>query len=311
MPNDQQPNSFEATAANTPASLEINAPQGEFARLIPSSRLARLAFSQVVEKILHDPDEYIHISKFIRFTKAGEEDGFSELSDLSEGVRAPSPPFRLWNGHYNLDLKVPPAKPQLGWILGSRCASADLLLASKQGLHNVGGNHLRLSFNRDTGCLMAVADDRSVSICGSFGTVRLKGDSRALTEQASLSIGDLQYDFEYQRIEEDTHRQGLEQFMQVELGQMNFELSGDVSSLGSDTDVQLKDYTVKGVFAAGTSAMVAGAIVKATGEYVAVKKLRRARQDDPTIVRETEALGHLHREYRHVCFVYLRLWDMY
>ena len=61
--------------------------------------------------------------------------------------------------------------------------------------------------------------------------------------------------------------------MRNELGNSAFELSSSLSSLGSDADTQLKDYTIKETFAAGTSAMVSGAIVKATGQYVAVKKM--------------------------------------
>lgn len=309
---EQRENSLETTAANTPASTDLDPPTGELVRLTPSNRLARLAFSQVVEVILHDPDQYTHFYNFIRFSKAGEEDGLSELSDLGEGVRAPSPPFRLWNGYYKLDLKLLPATPSVGWILGSKSASerggsADLLLASKQGLHGVAGRHLRIGLNRDTGCLMVYTSGRNVAICGSFGTIKLKYGERALTETASISIGDLQYDFAYQQLEEATYKRDLEHLMRVELKQTNFELSGSVSSLGSDTDIQLKDYTLKGTFAAGTSAMVAGAIVKATGQYVAVKKMRKTSQEDPTIAHEIDALDALHREHRYVQLPYLNL----
>lgn len=300
-----QPDSTGTTVPNTPASTDIDVPQGEFARLTPSNRFARLAFSQVVEMILHDPDHYTHTQDFIRFAKAGEEDGFSELSDLGEGMRAPSPPFRLWNGYYRLNLKILPVYPHLGWILGSKPMGgngqgADLLLTSKQGDHGIGGRHTRLMFHRNTGCLMLWAGPRSVSLHGSFGTVKLKFATRALTESASISMGDLQYRFDYQTLDEKMYKEDLDHFMKKELGETDFELSGSISSLGSDTDIQLKGYTIKGVFAAGTSAMVAGAIVKQTGEFVAVKKMRKASREDPTIACELDTLAALDRVHKHV-----------
>jgi hypothetical protein len=254
---------LEPTPVNTPPAGGHEEPRREFARLVPANRLARLAFSQVVELILHDPDVFSHVNKFIRYEEATDEDAISEMSDASEGARAPSPPPRLWGGYYLLDLTIPPLHPPVGWVLG--CLSSfgtppgiDLLLASKHGLYRVGSKHARLTLQRETGCLLAAVGGRTVSVTGSFGTNKLKNSVRALTEDVGLAIGDLHYNLEYQNLDPQLYRSDLENYMRNELGNPSFELSNSLSSLGSDTDTQLKDYTIKSTFASGTSAMVSG-----------------------------------------------------
>ena len=287
-----------------PISTTFDEPQGEFARLIPHSHNARLAFSQVVELVLRNPDEYAEVSQFIRFAKAGKEDQLSEVSEVSDRSRsakeAPLPP-REWKGYYLLDLNIPPARPKLGWILGSKVVdklgkAADLLLTPRHGSNRVASRHLRLSVHPDSGCLMLNAGSRGVSV----GAKPLRHEDMALTETTIITLGDLHYTFEYQRVDETTHRDGLKRFMQDKLDRSNVELSKTVSSLGTETDIHFKGYTIKGTFASGTSALVAGAIDNATGQFVAIKKMKNPGTRDPTIASERDTLAVVHKGSEHV-----------
>jgi len=66
------------TEPNTPEPLPIdeddeNNPSGDFARLIPRSRQAHIAFHHVVEVVIASPEKYAWHRKFIHVHKTMDE----------------------------------------------------------------------------------------------------------------------------------------------------------------------------------------------------------------------------------------------
>lgn len=292
------------TYPNTPISAKdshsanVEEFQGDFARLIPANRLARIAYSEVIEKSLRLPQWNEHAQKFLYFEEArDDEDHLSELSDADTTAVLARQRCR-WSGYYRLNLSILPQYIGLGWILGSGSVSfpeagVDLLLTAERSQHRIGSRHTRFSFHRGTGCLLVFADRRNVSLRGSFGQVELRNAHRALTESAGITIGDLQYSFEYTGLNQERYREELTSLMKQKLGQPEFEISSSLSTSGSDTDIQLKDYTVKQVFASGISCTVATAIVKKTGEAVAVKKLKKSDTNYDAVMCEVNILQRI------------------
>ena len=144
-----------------------------------------------------------------------------------------------------------------------------------EGEHRVSSKHARIAFRLENACLMIYAGTRTVSVHASFGTTRLQNMGRALTEAISIELGDLQYEFTFMDPDDTSFRHQLNHFMKVELRQDNFELSKSVSVRGSTLTMQLKDYAIQDVFAAGGSCVVASGFVKDTGDLVAVKKMNK------------------------------------
>lgn len=300
-----QTSHVETTEPNSPAPMSCD---GDFAKLTPSNRLAHEAFNELIEQSLCSPQDYHYAAKFLHFQKLedGDDDIFSLISD-TEGSTVTEERRRQWRGHYRLSLKLLPLHPPLGWVLGSQMAApmthgADFLLtaATKGSRHGVGRSHARISFHRETGCLLIHAGRRSVSLHSSFGTVRLVHDFRALTEASGITVGDLQYQFEFTGLNERIFRDELEHMMKDALGVLNFEIPLSLNTSGTDSDIQMKDYTVKKVFSSGATSMVANALVKATGEAVAIKKLKRTRNNRDAIMCEAVVLQQLERIRRHV-----------
>ena len=263
---------LQSTVPNTPTPVEA---EGDFARLIPLNELARLAFSQVVETYLRDPENYLQISRYVHFEK--DNDGFSDVSEPDNSQDAQ--PGRLWKGYYRLNLAILPVSPALGWIAGSDYHGLrkehSFVLTTKSRKYGVGRSHARFAFHHTTGCLLLHALSRTLTVHASFGIVRLTNNSRALTESATIGIGNLMYSFEYTgEGETNQFHRSLETLMRTELGQTNFELSESLSTVGSQADVQLKDYTLKRAVASGTNGIVSPAYNKSTGEAVAIERLK-------------------------------------
>lgn len=135
-----QSSSVKTTLPNTPISQHnLEDPRDDFARLTPSNALARLAFSAVVDKVLHDPDLYNHCKSFLAFERSRDDEGFSEASDVDDKVLKPIRPRRLWKGFYRFNLNILPLHPPVGWVLGCpssnpRAEVPDLLLTSRKGM---------------------------------------------------------------------------------------------------------------------------------------------------------------------------------
>ena len=235
-----------STYPNTPATVDCD---GDFARLVPLNKCALEAFSDLVEKTLRHPDDYQHVSKFLYYEKA-DDDMFSSLSG-DEG--ASQVVERQWKGHYRFTFQILPRFMTTGWSLGTqhfadKDMGVDFLLAPK-GKFRVGTFHARIALNINSGCLMIYATNRSVSLHGSFGSVKLVNNSRALTESLSISLGDLQYDFQFLDIDEKLHRHDIKEIMRTKLGQSGFEIPSYMSASGTPQDMQLKNYTVQKPFA--------------------------------------------------------------
>ena len=135
-----QSSSGETTYPNTPTSQHnLEVPPGDFARLTPSNALARLAFSAVVDRVLHDSGLYNHCNSFLAYEQSRDDEGFSEASDMDDKVPKTLRPRRFWKGFYRLNFSILPLHPTIGWVLGSTSSSPraevpDLLLVGRKGM---------------------------------------------------------------------------------------------------------------------------------------------------------------------------------
>lgn len=74
---------------------------GDFARLVPTSPLARLAFSNLVQKLRDDPQSAPNARRFIHYEEAVSPGSDTELSDTSSsGGRGSSRGDIRWVGYW-------------------------------------------------------------------------------------------------------------------------------------------------------------------------------------------------------------------
>lgn len=138
---------------------------GDFARLIPSSRLARERFESLVSRIERDPKAFPHARRLIHYEPAAFDlESASERSFAATHDTAPSQSFC---GFYRLNMSLRPGSMNLGWVLGSGRAdlpdnAVDLLLTPTQSTDSVHGRHCRLKRDLATGVLMLISDSRKV-----------------------------------------------------------------------------------------------------------------------------------------------------
>lgn len=192
-----------------------------FAQLTPYNIEACKAFSNVVETILSHRTQFEHHRKFISYSQtqvplhsvldlpSGSSAGTGTDTDteltLGRNAKSEANDQMVWTGSYPLSLDVPPQGPALGWRLGSgrwtknATGAVDLLLSYNTPQDDVRGDHVWLSFNKNTGVLMLQPRHS-----GRNG-IKLKAkyyaglsNAQALIEPASvIQVGRLEYNFEY------------------------------------------------------------------------------------------------------------------
>jgi hypothetical protein len=149
---------------------------GDFARLVPSSPMARQLFSQVTAQLEKDSDSSTelersrraHVQRFMHY-----ETTVDEGSDADSFVGAPPSPAPAntrteYCGYYRLNMGIPPGNLSLGWVLGRSAEGravdyVDFQLAPYDNddgrLH---ARHCRLQRQLNTGVLVAISDGRKV-----------------------------------------------------------------------------------------------------------------------------------------------------
>ncbi len=115
------------TESNTPEPPMINdehedIPSGNFARLIPISRSARVAFNNLMLAMEETPEKYTWHRKFIYVRQNLEEleaeiDEQSTSDELAQSPKAQDPSL-IHSGFWRLNMDLHPANGQLGWVLG-------------------------------------------------------------------------------------------------------------------------------------------------------------------------------------------------
>lgn len=251
--------------------------QGDFARLIPVNRPAILAFHSIAERARLDPEWNPHVRKFlfIEETKrqlSPEWDG----SDTSSGTK--DDPAQILTGYYRLSLELLTNHTKLGWVLGSgrndlANGGVDFLLTLEKGKHHVHGRHARLVHHLQNGVLMLVVGKGKVVLVN--GIERLAGSQRVLgSVRTALSIGDLSYNLEFTGMNETRYREQLgDLFAKLHPDNDIPPLSLELTPL--EHHHELHGFWIHSPFASGASGVISAGFDKASGQAVAIKRVKR------------------------------------
>lgn len=275
VPNSPKDDSF---------SVDDDGANGDFARLVPANRAARIAFNEVVDK-LRTPDsgwtetgleKYMHIDRV-------KVDVHEENSDTDTDGDIPPLTISLWTGYYRLNLDIPPSNGKIGWVVGR--GRSDLInrgidfLLTCSSIYGVSGRHARFLHHSSSNALMVVAGRRPVVL---NGTVELENAHQAITAVVTgISFGDLIYRLTFTSLNRNVYAQQLKNLHRSSSGG----LPGFMSPTPASTDYELKHYTVKAVFAEGSTCIMSSGIDRRTGALVAIKEMKRN-------VRNSSALAH-------------------
>jgi hypothetical protein len=145
---------------------------GDFARLIPTSHLARNNFSHLVSRLKDDPLLYPHARRVIYYEPVAFEDETSATDGSCTGSTKQEA-VQAFCGFYRLNMSFRPGAMSLGWVLGSSRAglpdnSVDCILTPFPGMNGVRGRHCRLERDLDSGILILKSDCRKEGITPSF-----------------------------------------------------------------------------------------------------------------------------------------------
>lgn len=249
---------------------------GDFARLVPKSPLARRAFADIVQRMQQDPRWNEHARQFIHFA---EYTGSNSDSDVTTIVEDGTPALNLrWYGYYRLNWNIPPARPQLGWILGSSRAdqhdAVDLLLTPQSGQFRVAGRHCRLTHNLKSGALLVAADKHRVTV---DGTTTLRHNSRVAYRNTGILIHDLAYTLEFTDLDPSVSRTQLEKSLDVHRTDTHHHSTPALTPTPRGAVSVCGNYVVHAPVAGGTYGAVSYGTHVGTGAPVAVKRVRASK----------------------------------
>ncbi|GME35964.1 hypothetical protein GTA08_BOTSDO09243 [Neofusicoccum parvum] len=241
---------------------------GDFARLVPSSPLARLAFSRLVQKLHDDPQAAPHSRRFIHYEASigpGSDTESSDVSSTGGGGGSARGDIR-WVGYWRLNLDIPPAHQPLRWVVGSsrkgktaRDDDVDILLTPEPGAHGIAGRHFRLTLNPETAVLLVAADTHSVTI---NATIKLKSTQQALVSDSGITVRDLAYKLQLTDLDRHAH-------------------------------MARGGYDIYASQAGGTFGTVSYGVNLSTGGSVAVKRVRRTAKTLSIVENEIRILQRL------------------
>jgi hypothetical protein len=281
------------TEPNTPEPDPINDedennPAGDFARLIPRSRQARIAFHEMVIETNKFPYKYRWHRRFIHVREAMEELE-PELDEQSTGDEIKSSPteeglalLHVYTGFWRLNMDLHPANWRLGWVIGrgrwsasdayARLATAggvDILLVGPKP-HSVRGRHALLLHSLESNSFMVIADKKI-----RVGEVNLGPTEMAVlgNVRTPIAIGDLEYDLTFTNIDQSIYRTQLADLSHM-LEYTGLNCGEVMDPTPAETDYMIMNkYFVKSSFAKGSTCWMCPAVDKETGTSVAVKKI--------------------------------------
>lgn len=258
---------------------------GDFARLIPEGRLARLAFSQIVDDSHNIPSWNSHARRFIhvgpRVPLRGASTGPTSSSSDFEGPS--QPPEMIWTGWFRLNMGIPPDNASLGWIVGSGRANrvADFLICRPKS-YNVSGRHARFLHHKHTGQFLVHSDGRKVLLEGKEEVMNSK---RTFTKPITgISFGDLTYTMVFTDLSEEVYRHQI----MTSSSPPSF-----LTPTPSVTDLDVQNYSIKSMIAKGSTCVVSLAIDRRTGDAVAIKRMHRDSRNEAKIREEEKVLRSL------------------
>jgi hypothetical protein len=294
------------TEPNTPEPPSINAedeaiPSGDFARLIPISRSARLAFHNLCLAMEESPEKYLWHRKFVYVRQRLEEleSEIDEQSTSDELVRSPKPhdPALIHGGFWRLNMDLHPANRQLGWVMGKgrwntrdsysssvTGGGVDILLTTNIKEPLLRGRHARLLHSLDSNSFLIVADKKL-----RVGERHLSPTNVAALGQRKtiIAFGDLEYEFSFTNLDQSLYRAQLDQLAQF-LNYQGHRPGLFVDPTPAETDYMIMNkYFIRSSFTQGSTCWMCAAVDKDTGASVAVKKI---------IAISSSTLRHARRE---------------
>jgi hypothetical protein len=294
------------TEPNTPEPPQINAedediPSGDFARLIPISRSARIAFHYLHLAMEESPEKYLWHRKFVYVRRRLEDlepeiDEQSTSDELARSTR-PQDPGSVHSGFWRLNMDLHPGNRQLGWVLGKgrwntrdnysssvTGGGVDILLTANIKEPLLRGRHARLLHSLESHILLLIADKKL-----RVGEKHLSPTNVAAFGQRKtvVAFGDLEYELSFTNIDQSLYRAQLDQLSQF----LNYQ--GDrpgifVDPTPAETDYMIMNkYFIRSSFTQGSTCWMCAAVDKDTGASVAVKKI---------IAVSSSSLRHARRE---------------
>lgn len=253
--------------------------QGDFARLVPKSPLARRAFSDVVQQMQEDPHWNEHARRFIQFAEhTGSHSDSDATTIVDDGM--PSRDVR-WYGYYRLNWDIAPARPRLGWILGSsrpdQADAVDLLLTPLPGQFRVAGRHCRLSHNSQSCALLIAADNHRVTV---DGIVTLRHNSRVAYRNTGILIHDLAYTLEFTDLDPSISRAQMQKSLHIQYADDRHPSAPVLTPTPNGAVSECGGYVVHAAVAGGSFGAVSYGTHVGTGAPVAIKRVRASAATD-------------------------------
>jgi hypothetical protein len=294
------------TEPNTPEPPPINIedeeiPSGDFARLTPISRPARMAFHNLYLAIEQSPEKYLWHRKFLHFRQNLEEleseiDEHSTSDELARSSK-PQDPALVHTGFWRLNMDLHPANRQLGWVMGkgrwntrdnysssSTGGGVDILLTANIKEPALRGRHARLLHSLESHTLMLIADKKL-----RVGEKQLNSTNIAAFGQrkTAVAFGDLEYELSFTDIDQSLYRAQLDQLAQL-LNYQGHRPALFLDPTPAETDyIIMNKYFIRSSFTQGSTCWICAAVDKDTGTSVAVKKI---------IAVSSSTLRHARRE---------------
>ena len=194
-----------------------------FATITPTNVLAKMAFSDVfditvngqqkdskdpaLQRMKIQPNQEYHADvlhyRLEMERKLSEGDISESLTELDTDNELESRHLGIiWQGHYVVEFQRSPSAPELGWIIGKKSSSADIVLCgaafAKRHSLNIRSSHARLNFDSENGALFISSVSNSPSVELAVNGLMVKRQMHTLNQhKMKIRVSLLEYDFEY------------------------------------------------------------------------------------------------------------------
>ncbi|OAL36618.1 hypothetical protein AYO20_04234 [Fonsecaea nubica] len=276
MPTDQAeqepPGTPDTVVLEEPCSPRTSARlEGDFARLIPVNRPARLAFSKIAQRIRLDPDWQKHARQFIHIDETAKELTSFEDSEADDEVRSRDP--SILSGHYIFSMTKLPKVPRLGWVWGSGRRDLpdghiDFLLTVDRKQDRILGRHGRVFHTNDGLLAVTVPAKEPIYI---NGDEKLENGQRIIyLPRTSITIGNLTFCLEFTQL--GIYRTQVNTLMSEWHGR---QIHPSLEPTPQPYHFKLHGFVIQEPLSSGGHGVVLGGINCETGSPVAVKRLQR------------------------------------